>query len=301
MMAAGVTGPAAAMRLAPADQSAAAISLAGLWSYAVEQNYGFVEPLQPGPGNYNTPTVMSNGMIAPLVPFALRGAIWYQGESDAYRARLYRRLLPVLIHDWRRRWGREFSFLFVQIAGYMAHRDEPGDSQWAEVREAQAMALDLPNTGMAVAFDLGDADDLHPKNKQEVGRRLALNALALTYGLKDVVYSGPIFEEAIQEGPRWRIRFRHAESGLTTQDGGPVKGFAMAGEDRRFHWAEAVIAPSTSSGQAADVVVTCAVVAQPVAVRYGWANNPDCNLLNVAGLPAAPFRIDDWCSKEPIV
>lgn len=240
-----------------------------------------------GPGHPWTPGGLFNGMIAPLTPFAIRGVIWYQGESNAGRAYQYRRLFPTLIQDWRRAWGRgDFPFLFVQLANFMKTLPEPSESAWAELREAQSMALSLPKTGMAVAIDIGEADDIHPKNKQEVGRRLALAALAIAYG-KDVVYSGPLYESMSIEGNRIRLRFKHVDGGLVAKDGEGLKGFAIAGEDRKFVWAEARIEGDT-------VVVSSPQVPNPVAVRYAWADNPVCNLYNRAGLPASPFRTDDW-------
>jgi len=227
-----------------------------------------------------------NGMIAPLVPYALAGAIWYQGESNAGRAYQYRRLFPALIQDWRRAWGQgEFPFLFVQLANFMPARPEPGDSAWAELREAQLLTLALPTTGMAVIIDIGDAADIHPANKQDVGRRLALAAQALAYRQR-VAYSGPIYRALTVEGDRLRLHFRHTGGKLVAR-GGPLQGFAIAGEDRFFVWAQARIEGNT-------VVVWSPQVPRPVAVRYAWADNPVCNLYHQGGLPASPFRTDDW-------
>ncbi len=233
------------------------------------------------------PTALYNAMIHPLLPFRIRGAIWYQGESNADRAYQYRKLFPVMIEGWRRNWKEgDFPFLFVQLANFMARQPEPTESAWAELREAQLLTLKtVPNTGMAVAIDIGDANDIHPRNKQDVGKRLALWALALTYGQK-VEYSGPIYREMRIEGDKIRIFFDHADGGLVAK-GGELKGFAIAGADRKFHWARARIEGDT-------VVVWSEEVPQPVAVRYAWADNPDCNLYNKAGLPAPPFRTDDW-------
>jgi len=226
-------------------------------------------------------------MIAPLIPFGIRGAIWYQGESNADRAYQYRELFPTMISNWRQKWGEgQFPFLFVQLANYMATQPEPGESAWAELREAQLMTLSLPNTGMATIIDIGEANDIHPRNKQDVGKRLALWALAKTYG-QDVVYSGPLYQSMAIEGNKIVLRFEDVDGGLIAQGGGPLQGFAIAGEDHKFVWANAEI-----NGQ--TVVVSSEAVAQPVAVRYGWANNPVCNLYNRAGLPASPFRTDDW-------
>lgn len=240
-------------------------------------------------------------MIAPLIPYAIKGAIWYQGESNAGRAYQYRKLFPTMIQNWRRTWGQgDFPFLFVQLANFMETKPEPEESAWAELREAQLMTLSLPNTGMAVIIDIGEAKDIHPKNKQDVGLRLGLMALANTYG-RDVAYSGPIaiaiesirsipplsIEDVNVDAKKVRLYFRHANGGLVAKDGEKLQGFAIAGSDNKFVWAEAEIDGDT-------VVVWSDQVSKPVAVRYGWANNPVCNLYNKAGLPASPFRTDDW-------
>ena len=243
-------------------------------------------PGNVGPG----PTQLYNGMIAPLVPFAIKGAIWYQGESNAGNAMGYRRQFPAMIRNWREDWGYDFPFLFVQLANFMQRNEQPEESSWAELREAQLMTLSLPKTGMAVIIDIGEANDIHPRNKQDVGARLALSAEKVAYG-RDVVHSGPIFDSMKVEGDKVRLTFKHTGGGLAAKDGQPLKGFAVAGEDRRFAWAEAKIDGNT-------VVVSSAVVPNPVAVRYGWANNPEANLYNKEGLPASPFRTDDWERKK---
>lgn len=248
-------------------------------------------PRQPSPPLFERkqyePASLYNGMIAPLIPYAIKGAIWYQGESNAGRAYQYRSLFSAMIRDWRLQWGQgAFPFLFVQLANFMAREPEPAESAWAELREAQAMALRLPKTGQAVIIDIGEADDIHPKNKQDVGYRLALNALAIAYG-RDIVYCGPTFRSMELEGDRIRLHFDHVGGGLIARDGGPLKGFAIAGEDREFVWADAVI-------EGDIVVVRSGDVPHPVAARYAWANNPDCNLYNREGLPASPFRTDRW-------
>jgi len=233
------------------------------------------------------PAVLYNAMIAPLVPYGIRGAIWYQGESNAGRAYQYRALHPLMIRDWRQHWGQgDFPFLFVQLANYQAPPEQPVDDAWAELREAQLMTLALPNTGMAVIIDIGDADNIHPTNKQDVGDRLARIARASIYG-QDVVYSGPLYRSMKVEGSKIRLSFDHVDGGLASRGGGPLTGFAIAGEDRQFVWADAVIDGET-------VVVHSDKVAKPAAVRYAWAINPVCNLINKAGLPASPFRTDDW-------
>jgi sialate O-acetylesterase len=233
------------------------------------------------------PAGLWNGTIAPLVPYGIRGVIWYQGESNAPRGREHRKLLPALIRSWREVWGQgDFPFLVVAIAPFGPVYDHPTDSGWAEVVEAQWMTAEsVPNSGLAVTTDIGDAKDAHPANKQEVGRRLALIALAKVYG-KDVVYSGPMYTSMEVEGSRVRLHFKHVHGGLEAKPEGPLKGFAIAGEDRRFVWADARI-----EGDA--VVVSSDQVARPVAVRYAWAKNPVCNLFNAEGLPAVPFRTDD--------
>ncbi len=240
-----------------------------------------------GPGHPHSPSGLYNAMIAPLIPYTIKGAIWYQGESNAGRAYQYRSLFPAMIKSWWQSWGQgDFPFLFVQLANFMKVEEEPGDSAWAELREAQTMTLDLPNTGMAVIIDIGEADDIHPKNKQDVGNRLALWALAKAY-FKDVVYSGPLYSFMNVRGDEIVLHFQHVDGGLVAKGDGPLKGFAIAGEDRKFVWADARIEGET-------VVVRSDQVAKPVAVRYAWANNPICNLYNEAGLPASPFRTDGW-------
>jgi sialate O-acetylesterase len=260
------------------------VSLAGEWRIWPE----FLVPPRPGdPRSPNRPSVLYNAMIQPLVPFALRGALWYQGESNAGRAMQYRKLLPALIGDWRRAWQTEdFPFLIVQLANFMATADQPQESAWAALREAQFLTLSVPQTGLAVAIDIGDAKDIHPRNKQDVGGRLALWALAKTYG-QDIACSGPLYQSMKVEGDKIRLQFAHVGKGLVAK-GGALKYFAIAGEDKKFVWANAVIDGGT-------VVVSSPDVPKPAAVRYAWANNPEgCNLYNEAGLPASSFRTDDW-------
>jgi sialate O-acetylesterase len=232
-----------------------------------------------------TPTVLYNAMIAPLVPYAIQGAIWYQGESNAGNAKLYAKLFPAMIRNWRDAFGQgDFPFLFVQLAPFMARTEEPVQSGWAELREAQLDTLTAsPNTGMAVITDLGDEKDIHPKRKQPVGARLALAARKLAYG-EDLVYSGPIFKEMKVEGNKAVLTFDHVGGGLAAKDG-PLTGFAIAGPDGQFVKAQAEIQGDT-------VVVSAPEVSEPKAVRYGWANFPVVNLTNKEGLPASPFRTD---------
>jgi sialate O-acetylesterase len=220
-----------------------------------------------------------------LIPYGIRGAIWYQGESNANRAYQYRDLFKTMIKNWRDDWKQgAFPFYFVQLANFMPLATTPVDDEWAELREAQTMALSLRNTGMAVAIDIGDAGNIHPRDKQTVGDRLAVNALAKLYGFQ-VEYSGPMYSNASFKGGEARVSFSHAD-GLTSKGGAPI-GFAVAGADHKFYWADAKIDGTT-------VVLTCAQVPQPVAVRYGWSSNPPANLYNSAGLPASPFRTDNW-------
>jgi sialate O-acetylesterase len=240
-----------------------------------------------GPGHPHTPSGLYNAMIAPLIPYGIAGAIWYQGESNAGRAYQYRTLFPAMIKNWRDDWGvGKFPFLFVQLANFMETKPEPDDSAWAELREAQLMTLALPNTGMAVIIDIGEADDIHPKNKQDVGKRLALWALADTYG-KKLVKSGPIYTSMKVDGNSIVLSFDHVGGGLVAKDGEGLKGFAIAGKDRKFVWADAKIEGDT-------VVVSSDEVSEPAAVRYAWADNPVCNLYNQEDLPASPFRTDKW-------
>jgi sialate O-acetylesterase len=287
----GIYGSAEQMKIRPAEAAGeAAISLAGRWRYKKGYDLKSIPP-QPRPplpvNNQNAPTALYNGMLAPLIPYSIQGAIWYQGESNAGQAYQYRRLFPAMIQNWRNDWSEgDFPFLFVQLANFMAAKPDPSDSAWAELREAQTMTLALPNTGMAVIIDIGDANDIHPKNKQDVGKRLALWALAKTYG-KELVYSGPIYKSMRIEGHNIILRFDHVGGGLVAKGGEPLKGFAIAGADRKFVWADARIDGQT-------VVASSDKVPEPAAVRYGWADNPVCNLYDKEGLPATPFRTDDW-------
>ena len=263
------------------------------WKEAAEKARadGKKPPRRPGapfgPGNPHAPAGLYNAMIAPLIPYGIQGAIWYQGESNAGRAYQYRTLFPDMIKNWRDDWGQgKFSFLFVQLANFMKVKPEPDESAWAELREAQSMTLALPNTGMAVIIDIGEAADIHPKNKQDVGKRLALWPLAGTYG-KKLVYSGPIYKSMKVDGGSIILSFDHVGGGLVAKGDEQLKGFSIAGADRKFVWADAKIDGDT-------VVVSSNKVAEPAAVRYAWADNPVCNLYNQEELPASPFRTDDW-------
>jgi sialate O-acetylesterase len=287
----GMIGPASDMWASPVGAPVQSrLPLTGDWRYGVERNFGKVNTAPPvqsyGDGNANTPSVLFNGMIAPLVPYAIRGFIWYQGESNAGRPGEYRTLFPAMIRDWRREWGcPELSFYFVQLANFMGVKDMPGESDWATLREAQRFTLDVvPETGMAVSIDIGDAIDIHPRNKQDVGRRLADCALAKDYGFADHAGSSPLPVAAWRDADRVMIRFRYAASGLRTR-GEAVSGFALAGADRVFHWAGAVIEGTDK------VALACQAVPQPRWVRYAWADNPVCDLYGGTGLPASPFEM----------
>lgn len=245
----------------------------------VQPDYSIMSDWMPG--------VLYNAMINPIVPYAIKGFTWYQGEANADRAYEYRTLFKAMITDWRQHWGiGDLPFMFVQLANFMNPADFPTDSEWAELREAQSMALQLPNTAMAVAIDIGEANDIHPKNKRDVGNRLALGALNRAYG-EPVEYSGPEYSSMTIENGRIVLAFEHTGKGLEAR-GGELKQFAIAGENQKFVWASAKI-------DGDRVIVWSDAIADPVAVRYAWANNPEgANLYNKDGLPAAPFRTDDW-------
>jgi sialate O-acetylesterase len=287
----GMIGPADQMYLSAAESSSARVSLAGEWRYRIEHNFGEVLPAQftrsAGPGCPNTLHILFDNKIAPLLPYALRGAIWYQGESNTAAAAAYRRQLKELIRDWRFYWGQgDFPFLIVQLANFQAPQSFDEFSSWALLREAQLKTLSEPETGLAVTIDVGEAGDIHPTNKQDVGHRLAQWALARTYG-KPIVPSGPLYAGMIVEGDRIRIRFDHTGGGLVSR-GGPLKCFFIADANKNFVEAAADISGDT-------VVVHHAQIKEPASVRYAWAGNPDgCNLYNAEGLPASPFRTDDW-------
>ena len=274
------------LRLVPADalDDPSAIPLAEGWRGKV----AFELPSRPGqPTDPNTATVLYNGMIHGLIPYPIKGAIWYQGESNAGNAWAYRERFAAMIGDWRARWGQgDFPFLWVQLANFMKPLDEPGDTNWATVRDSQNATLALPNTATAVIIDIGEADDIHPRNKVDVGRRLALGARKIAYG-EDIVHCGPTYAGMAVENGAIRVRFDNVGGGLVAC-GGDLKRFAIAGADKKFVWADAKIDGST-------IVVRSDAVAEPVAVRYAWEDNPEgCNLYNEEGIPASPFRTDDW-------
>ncbi len=261
------------------------ISMAGDWKYKAEIATSTVAAV--GPNSY--PTLLSNGMIEPLIPFTIKGAIWYQGESNEHRAMQYRKAFPLMITDWRKRWGLgDFPFYFVQLASYDASNgnSEKG-SEWAELRESQTMTLSLPNTGMSITTDIGEAKDIHPKNKQDVGKRLAAIALNKDYA-QPGEYAGPMYQSMKVEGDKIVLTFTHAD-GLTVKNKyGYVQGFEIAGADKKFQYAKATV-----SGN--QVVVYKEGLMNPVAVRFGWADNTDDNnLYNKDGFPAVPFRTDSW-------
>ena len=236
-----------------------------------------------GPGTAYAPGGLFNGMIAPLAPYALRGALWYQGESNVGRHEEYRELFTAMIRDWRAHWPQgDLPFYFVQLPNYAD--GDAGGRKWAALREAQTAALALPHTGMVVTIDVGEPENLHPTNKQPVGERLALVAEANTYGLA-VEWSGPLFESAVREGSALRVKFAHA-NGLALRVTPPT-GFEVAGADKIFH-------PATARIEGKSIAVSTPEVPKPVAVRYAWTNNPAASLCNSAGLPAAPFRSDNW-------
>ena len=265
------------------------IDLKGAWRFRLGDT---MEPLASQTFIRWKPLGLYNAMIAPLLNFRIKGAIWYQGESNADRPIEYRILFPAMIEDWRQHWHEgDFPFLFVQLPNFMEAKAEPSESNWALLREAQLKTLSLPNTAMAVTIDIGEWNDIHPLDKQDVGKRLALAAEHLAYGDKSIVYSGPMFESMKVEGNKAILTFTHVGGGLEAK-GGAVRSFAIAGADRKFVWANARIENN-------EVVVWSADVPKPVAVRYAWADNPvGANLYNKEDLPASPFRTDEWDAKQ---
>jgi sialate O-acetylesterase len=230
-----------------------------------------------------------NGVLKSHLGYGIRGAIWYQGESNVGRAYQYRDMFPLMIKNWRDDWGQgDFPFYWVQLADFLAEKPDPGDSAWAELREAQTMTMaKLPNTGEAVIIDIGEGKDIHPKNKVDVGRRLARWALAKNYGI-DVPYHSPQYKSMEKQDNKIVLTFDHAQGGWRPFDVNEPRGFAIAGEDKMFVWATAKVLPD------GRIEVSSDKVANPVSVRYGWADNPVVNMYNQAGLPLTPFRTDDW-------
>ena len=288
----GFFGQPAQLAFRPADgESSQPVALAGQWRYHVGAR---TSRLPPWPWQYtlhaNWPSVLYNGMIAPLTPFAIRGAIWYQGEANCARAMQYQTLFPALIQDWRQRWNcGDFPFYFVQIAPFR-YQGDTGNA--AALRDAQRRALAVPNTGMAVTMDIGNPDNIHPRNKQDVGHRLALWALAKTYGRSGLVYSGPLYRSMDIEESRIRLYFDHTDGGLKAD--GPLTHFLIAGGTRDFAPAHAKIDGDT-------VVVWSEAIADPIAVRYAWGAADEPSLANGAGLPAACFRTDNWSEVSVIL
>lgn len=282
----GIFGEPAEVFLGPIDGAGGPlIPLHGGWEFLQTFSFEDVPEQPPWPKLY--PSALYNGMIAPLLNYGIRGVIFYQGEANVRRAHQYRSLFLALIRDWRREWVQgDIPFLFVQLANHLAPQEAPAEPQpLPELREAQTLALELPNTAMAVTIDTGPGGKTHPPNKQVVGRRLALAALGSVYG-RDVIYSGPLYRSMEKVGRAIRLDFDYVGGGLVAW-GETLRGFAVAGADRRFVWAEARI-----DGEA--VIVSSREVLDPVAVRYAWANNPILGLFNREGLPASPFRTDDW-------
>jgi len=303
----------------PAEPKANSLSLAGEWLAKAEYEFPAIEPgkiatapLPTGSLTHpkNVAGYLFNGMINPILPYAISGVIWYQGEANTGRAFQYRTSFPLLIADWRNQWGQgDFPFYFCQLANFMPKKTEPGESEWAELREAQSEALKLPNTGQAVLIDIGESDDIHPRNKKDAGERLALLALSNGSG-NPVSSSGPVYDSVKIEGGKAVIGFRNTPGGLMARPlpsshdvctktsvsaplvrnspGSELEGFAICGDDRKWHWADAKILDGN------HVVVWSDKVPSPVAVRYAWADNPTSNLYNAAGLPASPFRTDDF-------
>ncbi|MGN6292314.1 MAG: sialate O-acetylesterase [Chitinophagaceae bacterium] len=264
------------------------IDLKGYWEYKA----GVVFPpvSGSGPGGIsaqNQPAALYNAMVAPEINYTIKGFCWYQGEADTWQPKQYEKLMAALINDWRNKWKQDtLPFLFVQLPGFMEYNYLPSESNWAGLRESQLKSLAVPNTGMAVAIDLGEWNDIHPDNKKDVGERLALAALKLAYK-EDIVYSGPLYESSTIEGKRIVISFTNTGSGLMTNDGEVPSSFAIAGGDKKFVWASAKI-------EGNKVVVWNDAVTNPKYVRYAWADNPlDPNLYNKEGLPASPFRTDN--------
>lgn len=246
----------------------------------------FPEKMKDGKINHQSPLALYNGMIHPLVPYAIRGAIWYQGESNNGEGMLYHEKMKALIAGWREVWDRpDLPFLYVQLAPF--HYGNKNAADLAGIWEAQTATLKVPHTGMAVTVDIGNVKDIHPTNKQDVGKRLALWARAKVYGQEDVVHSGPLYRGIKVEGETIRIEFDHTGSGLTSRDGEPLTWFSIAGEDRKFVEAEAEI-------DGDGVIVRAEGVANPVAVRFAWDQDAEPNLSNKEGLPASPFRTDQW-------
>jgi len=259
------------------------IDLRGDWRYKLGTK---LEPRPPTTFIRWKPMGLYNAMIAPLAPMRIKGALWYQGESNVSRPENYKELLTTLVKDWRATWGEpSLPFIWVQLANFLEAEEAPAESEWAQLRDWQRRALEIPNTGMAVAIDVGEWNDIHPLNKKAVGDRLALEARRVACGDEDLASAGPLVKEARRKGRRARLSFRNVGSGLVAKGGGPLGHFAIAGKEGRFVQARARIAGD-------EVVVWSKEVKRPTAVRYAWANNPKgANLYNGEGLPASPFEV----------
>lgn len=259
------------------------INLEGTWKFNNR-----IEPPYPKVVRYeHSPGTLFNAMINPVAGYTINGAIWYQGESNVNKNQYYKDLFMALIDEWRVRWNQgPFPFMYVQLANYQQRYDNPTDSDWAKLQEAQAQTLTLANTGMATAIDIGDAEDIHPRNKQDVGLRLWLQAKHLVYG-ENIIYSGPMYRGHVIKENKVEVSFYHVGKGLMQKNFDELVGFALAGEDQKFYWADAVI-------EGDRVILSAPEVPQPVAIRYGWADNPAVALYNKEGLPAVPFRTDRW-------
>lgn len=266
------------------------------WKVKAEEAKAAGKPAPRGPaspdatlkGNARPGNIFA-GVVHPTLGYGMKGVIWYQGESNAGRAWEYGKLFPYMIEQWRAEWGQgDFPFYWVQLADFQAEVDEPGESSWAELRESQTKTMSLPNTGEAVIIDLGEGNDIHPKNKYDVAARLVRWALQKDYGIEGIEAQSPTYTEMSIEGNKAALKFDHIDGGLRTVDVNEVRGFAICGEDKKWVWADAKItAPDT-------IEVWSESVEKPVAVRYAWATNPVCNVVSRDGLPLTPFRTDDF-------
>jgi sialate O-acetylesterase len=261
------------------------IDLMGEWNYKIG---AIMPPLEPPTFIRWKPVGLYNAMVAPLLYFSIKGVAWYQGESNAVRPREYASLLSTLINDWREKWHKsDLPFLLVQLPNFMEAKNNPSESNWALLREAQLQALSLPYTGIAVTIDIGEWNDIHPLNKKDVGYRLSLVAQKVAYG-ESIIYSGPLYQSMKIIGNEVVITFSNNGNGLKAKGNGELTNFSIAGSDRNFYWAKAKI-------KGDQIIVWNKKVKNPVAVRYAWADNPEgANLYNSADLPASPFRTDNW-------
>ena len=263
------------------------IDLRGDWQYKVGQVFASTRGGSGGPrfSAQDAPTGLYNTMVAPAINYTVKGFMWYQGEANSGKAAEYQQLLPALINDWRAKWRQgDLPFLYAQLPNFMEVQYSPSESQWAQLRESQLKALSVPNTAMAVAIDAGEWNDIHPLDKKDVGERLALGAEHIAYGDKTVVYSGPIYQSFKKDGNKIVLTFNNVGGGLVAKGGGELYYFAIAGADKKYVWAKATI-------DGDKVTVWSDDIADPVSVRYAWADNPEgANLYNKEGLPASPFE-----------